>query len=324
MNDSAERVKVRFASGDSDCAAWHYPGTNGGCVVMAAGLAVTKEPGTDPFAVPFNAAGFAVLAFDYRCFGDSGGTPRQVARIGDQLADWAAAIDFAATLTVVDPTRIAIWGFSSSGGHVVQVAARHRQVAAAIAQTPLVDGPAAGRHTMSSQTTLGLMRFVARASLDAVGGWFGRGPRLVPLAGEPGTVTSLTTPDALEGERALNPDGRYPQWQQAVAARSALRMGSYRPGRAAGDVQCPLLVVVGDDDGVTPPAASARVAERAPRGELAHLPGGHYAPFTHGHRHAVEIELSFLRRYLLDEPDNPNETATAAEPNPSTSRGATS
>ena len=36
-----ERQKIRFASGDTECAAWHYPGTNGGCVVMTGGFAVT-------------------------------------------------------------------------------------------------------------------------------------------------------------------------------------------------------------------------------------------------------------------------------------------
>jgi hypothetical protein len=47
MRVSVEREKVRFVSGDTECAAWHYPGTNGACVIMAGGFAVTKEPGTD-------------------------------------------------------------------------------------------------------------------------------------------------------------------------------------------------------------------------------------------------------------------------------------
>ena len=33
----AQRRKVHFPSGDTSCAAWHYPGTNSGCVVMAGG-----------------------------------------------------------------------------------------------------------------------------------------------------------------------------------------------------------------------------------------------------------------------------------------------
>lgn len=66
MLPSADRTKVHFVSDGVRCAAWHYPGTNGACVIMAGGLAVTKEPGTDRFARRFNQAGYTVLAFDYR------------------------------------------------------------------------------------------------------------------------------------------------------------------------------------------------------------------------------------------------------------------
>ena len=45
-----EREKVWFGSGGTQCAAWHYQGSNGGCVIMAGGFAVTKEAGTDLFA----------------------------------------------------------------------------------------------------------------------------------------------------------------------------------------------------------------------------------------------------------------------------------
>src|SRR5580658_3307804 len=133
---AAQREKVRFTSGGTECAGWLYRGTNGGCVIMAAGLAVTKGAGTDRFASRFQEAGFSVLAFDYRRLGESGGQPRQVVRVRDELADWQAAIAYAATLPEVDPARLAIWGFSSTGGHVFTVAARHPQLAAAIAQTP--------------------------------------------------------------------------------------------------------------------------------------------------------------------------------------------
>src|SRR3954470_21060699 len=105
--DTVVRRKLRFTSGESDCAAWHYRGTNGACVVMAGGLAVTKEPGTDRFARRFHEAGFTVLAFDPRHFGKSGGEPRQVARLREQQADWDAAIAFARALPEVDPGRLA-------------------------------------------------------------------------------------------------------------------------------------------------------------------------------------------------------------------------
>ena len=55
------RSKIWFESGRDRCAAWHYPGGNGACIVMAPGGGVAKEPGTDRFAQRFNAAGFSVL-----------------------------------------------------------------------------------------------------------------------------------------------------------------------------------------------------------------------------------------------------------------------
>jgi uncharacterized protein len=297
---SATRRKVQFESGGELCAAWHYPGTNGACVVMAGGLAVTKEPGTDRFAERFNEAGFSVLAFDFRRLGESGGTPRQLVRIADQEADFGAAVDFARTLPEVDPAKVAIWGFSLSGGHVFAVAARIPDLGAALAVSALADGPAAAPNAFRHTTPLSALRLNARAAMDAIGGLFGRDPLLVPLAGERGQVAALTTPDSRNGPRALNPGNRYPGWQQAVAARSAVRLGFYRPGRHASHVPCPLLVIAPEDDGVAPSGAAIRASERAPQGEVVRIPGGHYAPYLDGHEEAVEVQLEFLRRHLAD------------------------
>jgi pimeloyl-ACP methyl ester carboxylesterase len=300
VHASIKREKVSFTSGGTDCAAWHYPGTNGGCVIMAGGFGVTKEPGTDLFAKRFNEAGFAVLAFDYRHLGESGGQPRQVGRVREQLADWDAAIGFAAALPGTDAARIAIWSFSSSGGYVFRLAGRHPELAAAIAQTPNADGLAAARNAARYQKPLAMLRLTGRGILDAIGSLASRPPRLVPLSGEPGTVALLTTPDSVaDGSRALNPDNRYPEWQQAIAARSALRIGWYRPGRYASRVRCPLLVVVADHDRSALAEPSVRAARRAPDAELVRVPGGHYAPFLEAHEQVVAAELAFLRRRLL-------------------------
>jgi pimeloyl-ACP methyl ester carboxylesterase len=134
----------------------------------------------------------------------------------------------------------------------------------------------------------------------------------VPLSGEPGAVAMLTTPDSQDGGRALDPDGRYPQWRQEVAARSALRLSFYRPGRYASRVRCPLLVLVCDQDQSVLAGPGVRAAGRAPRGELVRMPGGHYEPFLDGHERAVEAELSFLRRHLLGESAGGRPAAGAA------------
>lgn len=297
----ASRRGVRFASGNSDCAAWHYPGTNRGCVIMAGGAGVTKEPGTDRFARRFHDAGFSVLAFDYRRFGGSGGTPRQIIRIREQLQDWRAAITYASGLPDVDAARIAIWGFSLSGGHVLTIAADNSELAAAIAQTPLADGRAAAPNALKHMTKPALLHLMTRAVRDGLGGLVGRQPILVPAAGSPGEVAILTTPDARDATRALDPDGRYDDWTQMLAARWALHAGSYRPGRYATRISCPLLVIACDQDQSVTPQPGARVAATAPRGELVSMPGGHYEPFLDGHEQSVDAEIDFLRRHLLDE-----------------------
>ncbi len=316
MQQPVQREKVRFISGGIECVGWHYPGTNGACVVMAAGGAVTKEPGTDPFARRFNEAGFSVLAFDYRRLGESGGQPRQVVRIREQLADWQAAIVFAGTLPGIDRARIAGWGFSLSGGHLFPVAARNQGLAAAIAQTPLVDGLVATRAAMRHTTASAMLRLTGRGVLDMIGGAVGRKPLLVPLTGRRGTVAMLSTPDGLDGDRALNPGNAYPEWQQKIAARSALRISCYRPGRYAARVHCPLLVVVCDDDQTALPAPAVLAADRLPGAELVWLPGGHYAPFLDAHQQAVDAELAFLRRHLLIDSESERPAFAAAQPAP--------
>lgn len=304
------REKVHFPSQRTSCAAWHYPGVNGACVVMAPGIAVTKEAGTDLIAERFAAAGYSVLTFEYRRLGESGGEPRQLVNVNDQLEDWQAALAFARTLPEVDPRRIAVWGFSLSGGHIYKVAARNPDLAAAIVHAGIADGPHAARNIVRSFTPWALFKFNVLGLLDAVGGRLGRAPILIPLYGEPNEVVSIATPDSKNGPRALNPGGRYDDtWRQEVAARSAVAMGFYRPGREAGKIRIPVLVLEFQDDGVTPAGPAAKAAERAPRGELVRLRGGHYAALLDGHDECVEVMLDFLNRHVLD-----RTTEVAAKP----------
>jgi pimeloyl-ACP methyl ester carboxylesterase len=200
--------------------------------------------------------------------------------------------------TIVGPNKPS---GSSTSPQPSSVAASDPRLAAAIAQTPNADGLAVARKAARYQTPLAMLRLIGWGILDAFGGLLGRPPLLVPLAGEPGTVAVLTTPDGRDGNTALNPGNRYPDWQQTVAARSVLRLVFYRPGRAASRIRCPLLVVVCDQDRSALADPAVHAARRAPRGELVGLAGGHYQPFLSGHERAVAAELDFLRRHLLDQ-----------------------
>ncbi|MET0762154.1 MAG: alpha/beta fold hydrolase [Thermoleophilaceae bacterium] len=292
-----DREAQRFTSGGEECAAWHYPTSNGAMVVMGVGLGVTKEVGTDRFAARFARAGFGVLAFDYRHFGESDGSPRQVARIRDQLDDFRAAFAFARRLPGVDPDRVAIWGFSVAGGYVVRLAAELDGLAAAISQAGNVDGTRAAVASLPHWTPASFARTNVRAMRDLVRASLGRPRLLVPLAGRRGEVAALTTPDAGRGSSALNPDGRY-EWRQEVAAWSAMSVAFQRPIRRAKKVGVPMLVLAYDDDGVTTPGPAVRAARLA-GAELVRLPGGHYEGYLGGHERAVEVQLDFLGRTLV-------------------------
>jgi hypothetical protein len=71
-----------------------------------------------------------------------------------------------------------------------------------------VSSPRALRH----ETPWLLARFPLIALRDAARGLAGREPLAVPLAGPRGAVAMLTTPDAADCDRALNPGNAYPDW----------------------------------------------------------------------------------------------------------------
>lgn len=92
--------QLTFDSDGTECDAWHFPAADGAprttgnrpCVVMAHGLAGTKDSGLRPFAGALTAAGLHVLAFDYRGFGASAGTARQAVSVRGQVDDYRAAL----------------------------------------------------------------------------------------------------------------------------------------------------------------------------------------------------------------------------------------
>ena len=215
--------------------------------------------------------------------------------------DWAAALDFAATLPEVDPQRLGAWGFSATGGLLFEVAATDPRVRAVVMQTPNTGGLAALRNAASYQRTATMLRLTTRAIRDAVGGLFGRPPLLVPLVGERGSLAMLSTPDAFDGARALHA-AEYLDWKQVVAARSTLSLSRYRAGRFAALVACPALVVVCDDDRTALPGPAIEAAQRMRHGDVFRMPGGHYAPFLAGHDAAAEREIDFLARALQTTP----------------------
>ena len=294
-----QRREVSFISGGEQIAAWLYEDSAGGSeppgpvVVMAHGIGGTREAGLPPYAERFAAAGLRVVVFDYAHFGGSSGEPRQLVDIGRQLRDWRAAIAFARSLEGVDAERVAIWGTSFGGGHVLTIAAEDDRLAAIVSQAPMADGMAAVRVFTPGR----MLRATWNGIRDEVAALRGGPPVYVPLVGPPGSEAAMTTDDAEAGYLRLIP--KVTTWQNRFTARLLLRFALYRPNRLAGEITSPLLVCVCDGDGITPPGAAALAAERAPRGEAIHYDGGHFDIYVGElFERAVADQAAFLTRNL--------------------------
>jgi len=292
------RSDVTFPSGQATCAAWLYAGAAtaeapGPIIVMAHGLGCVKAMRLDAFAERFAALGYQCLVFDYRHFGASSGEPRQLLDIRLQQEDWREAIAYARSLPSVDPDRVVIWGTSFGGGHVIHTAARDHRLAAAIAQCPFTDGLA----SVLAIPPLTLMKLTARAIRDTVGARFGRQPVMVPTYGAPGSTALMSAPDCAPGIKALIPQNV--DVRPDVAARFALQIIRYFPGRDAAEVTCPIHFAVCETDTVAPSKATLRHAAKAPKGEIKMQAGGHFDIYVGKDFEAnVAEQLAFLAAHV--------------------------
>ncbi|MDX6226393.1 MAG: succinate dehydrogenase / fumarate reductase, iron-sulfur subunit [Frankiales bacterium] len=288
------RSKFWFLSGEDTCRGIVLKPQGQGpfpTVLMAHGLGTSSSARLEQFAEQFALAGYAAVMFDYRGFGESGGAPRNVVDPKAQRADYRAALERLRTLDWVDPEAIVLWGTSYAGGHVIAVAAEEPDVAAVIAQVPQASGLAS---TMAMRPRPGhANRLLMAAVRDKLGSLVGRPPRMLPVAGVPGSKAILTSPDALPGYQFLT-RGEVP----SIAARWALSAALDSPGKKASSVRAPLLVQVMHADEVTPAAPALKAARRAPRGVSRVYEGGHFDAYARRFDEVIADQLAFLAAHV--------------------------
>jgi pimeloyl-ACP methyl ester carboxylesterase len=207
-----------------------------------------------PQCEPIAAAGFRVLAPDLPEFGETtpGSEVFAIERSADVIAD---------LLDEIDIEKAVIGGLSMGGYIAMAFARRHPQrlLALILADTKAAPDDAegkAGRDRMIADVKDG----GAAAAADALL------PKLFS------TATRDGHPEVIEQARAII------LRQRAAAIIAALYALRDRPDAAPGlaAVTVPTLVLVGEDDAVTPPLASARIAGAIVGAELVHIPSaGH-------------------------------------------------
>jgi fermentation-respiration switch protein FrsA (DUF1100 family) len=264
---------------------------------MAHGLGATKALGLEAYAVRYQEVGFAVFAFDFRYLGESGGEPRQLVWIPNQLEDFTAAVEFVRNLKEIDPAKIALWGSSLSGGHVIVTAAKDSSVACVSAQVPLLDGDAGGMKVVKQIGLWHLLKMAFGHGLrDLVRSWIGLSPHTIPLLGKPGSTAALADAGAWNFFNQIAPD----DFINRVCARILIRMDKYHPIKYTPKIHCPVLLQVCDKDISLP----KKVVEKAEKNlgelvEVIHYPIDHFDVYLGDNfEKAVSDQLEFFNKHL--------------------------
>ncbi|HRO57650.1 MAG TPA: alpha/beta fold hydrolase [Burkholderiaceae bacterium] len=245
----------------------------GPILIMAPGFGALLGHSTLRFADGFASAGFNVLAFDNRGFGESDGLPRQEVDPVMQKRAYRDAISFAQTLSGIDPARVGLWGSSYSGGHVIEVAAIDRRVRCIVTQVPTISGHAqALRRTAPPNVAALLERFDA----DRHARYRGEAPATLPLISD-----DPARPCVSPGQEALDYYS-IPGFVNEITLRSVELSRENEPGIYIARVSpTPMLMIVASQDAVTPTDLALAAYNQAlePK-RLLIVDGGHFSPYS--------------------------------------------
>jgi len=299
-----ERKDVTFVSQGLKLAAWYYvpkgmkPDEKRPAIVMAHGFSAPKEALLQNFADRFAAAGFVVTVFDYRYLGASEGEPRGQIFPTEQIEDYKNAITWTQMQKEVDPARIGVWGTSYSGAHVLQLGAFDRRVKAVVSQVMMIDGPANAQRLNRADNLPLTVGFLAG---DRAQRYTGGKVNYLPVVGPEGTPSALPTPESYEFfMKVVQPNA--PKWENRVTLESIEKFLEYTPGWNIHRISpTPLLMVVAEDDRLTPTDLAIEAFERArePK-KLVLFKGGHFDAYVEpGLKTTAGEATEWFRKWLM-------------------------
>lgn len=206
-----------------------------------------------PYHEALTNAGFAVLIFDYRGFGDSGGE-RGTLSPRSQLEDLINAVTYLQTSPDVPDDQIGAFGSGGTGGgNAVMLSGVDRRVRCAVAQVPVADGEDWLRRMRREYEWY---EFLDRLDAD-------RRKRVTTGSGEqvhPREDIMVVTPERREAGVKRDVDDRVPTSVPLAAAEEII---AYRPIDVAPRARN-LMVVGVEGDPVTPTDHALALYEAAP------------------------------------------------------------
>jgi uncharacterized protein len=136
--DPSRRTSVRFESAGLTLAGHLYrPAGIAGTkrtpgIVMCGPISSVKEQTLPHYAERLAAAGYTVLTFDSRNFGESEGEPRFYYDPDQIIQDYSNAVSYMLTRDDIDPDRVGVVGVCMGGGYAVSTGARDKRVKAVV------------------------------------------------------------------------------------------------------------------------------------------------------------------------------------------------
>jgi dipeptidyl aminopeptidase/acylaminoacyl peptidase len=237
------------------------------------------------------AAGFGVLVFDYRGFGDSGG--ERVLSPARQLQDLRNAVTYLASRDDVEADAIGVFGSGGTGGgNAVLLAEADPRIRAAVSQLPVADGRD-WLHRMRSEAEW--LAFLQLLDED-------RRTRVLEGSGRmvhPREEIMVPTPERRTTTVKNDVDDRIPT---AVSLGAADEILDYRPLDAAAKLTTPLLVVAIEGDATTPTDHAVAIydAARGPRRLVMQRHTTHYAAYDQYWTQVTPQIVAWFDRYLVN------------------------
>ena len=248
------------------------PGERRAGIVLCHGYTGVKDLYLPDNARVLVEAGYVVLAFDYKGWGESEG-PRTRLAPYSRVADVQAALTFLGAQDAVDETRLGIYGTSYGGATVVWTGAVDRRVRCVVSVVGIGHGERWMRSVRRPDEWFDLLERSAadrvRRTMDGTSEFVDRNEILLPdrQSAELAAAARRNVPSALNTlplEYVDETLGFHPEW---VVDRIAPR---------------PVLFITTDDDRLVPPEESRALYEKAgePK-KLVVLEGyGHYEVYA--------------------------------------------
>jgi uncharacterized protein len=216
-------------------------------IVMCGPASSVKEQTLPHYAERFADAGYSVLTFDPRSFGESDGQPRCYYDPAQVIGDYANAVSYLLTRDDVDPDRIALVGVCMGGGYAISVAARDKRVAAAVSVGGGFDIGGTFLATLGGDGFAGFLRQINDlVTREYVTGQVQYLPAIAPDLSQ--GLAFMPNPEAFSYyTRTSKSDA--PTWENRVAAKSLQAYFAYNAvADAALVAPMPLLIVHGTVD----------------------------------------------------------------------------